>query len=85
MKSYLSVRIVEQDVICLDGSVELSMSCMCMGNSYKYRCKLGPVHNADDQVYSISKVQNFLNNLRKAGLHFGTFLLHVNAVNSVAN
>lgn len=50
-----------QDGICLDGSAELSMSCMCMGNSCKYRGKLGPVHNADDQVYSVSKVQIFLN------------------------
>lgn len=61
VKSYPSVRIVEQDGICLDGSVELSMSCMCMGNSHKYRGKHGPAHNADDQVYSVSEVQIFLN------------------------
>lgn len=61
MKSYLSVRIVEQDGLCLHGSVELSMSCMCMGNSHKYRGKHGFTHNADDQVYSVSEVQIFLN------------------------
>lgn len=72
MKSYLSVRIVEQDGICLDGSVELSMSCMCMGNSYKYRGKHVPVHNADDQVYSVSKVQIFLN-MNCHSLYISTF------------
>ena len=56
MKDYLSVMILEQDGVCLDGSVELSMSCMCKGNPHKCRDRHDPAHNADVEAYNVSGV-----------------------------
>lgn len=69
MKIYISVRIFEQDGICLDGSAKLSMSCMCIGNCHRYRGKDSAAHNVDDEVYNVLEVQIFLNRI---GLYIST-------------